>query len=147
MAGYWRIPSITSASRRSGGSSNRNALSGLRGLKRVLDHGRIATITPDGPRGPARNAAMGPVALAHLSGKPIVPVAWATDRFWRAPGWDGMRIPKPLSRGVLVIGEPIRAPETGDRSAMDEHRQMLEKAMNDTARTADRLAGATDVAA
>ncbi|MEK9936457.1 MAG: DUF374 domain-containing protein, partial [Rhodobiaceae bacterium] len=33
------------------GSSNRNALSGLRGLKRVLDRGRVATITPDGPRG------------------------------------------------------------------------------------------------
>ena len=61
------------------GSSNRNALSGLRGLKRVLDKGRVATITPDGPRGPARAAAMGPVALAHLSGKPILPVAWSTD--------------------------------------------------------------------
>jgi lysophospholipid acyltransferase (LPLAT)-like uncharacterized protein len=126
------------------GSSNRNALSGLRGLKRVLDRGRIATITPDGPRGPARMAAMGPVALAHLSGKPIVPVAWATDRCWRAPGWDGMRIPKPLSRGVLVIGDPIDAPENGDRDTMETLRQHLEAAMNDTARTADRLAGLPD---
>ena len=126
------------------GSSNRNALSGLRGLKRVLDQGRVATITPDGPRGPARVAAMGPAALAHLSGKPIVPVAWSTDRFWRAPGWDGMRIPKPLSRGILVVGQPIMAPQDGDRDAMEAHRQMLEAAMNDTARTADRLAGAPD---
>ena len=126
------------------GSSNRNALSGLRGLKRVLDRCRIATITPDGPRGPARMAAMGPVALAHLSGKPIVPVAWATDRCWRAPGWDGMRIPKPLSRGVLVIGDPIDAPENGDRDTMETLRQHLEAAMNDTARTADRLAGLPD---
>ena len=29
------------------GSSNRNAISGLRGLKRVLDRGQIAAITPD----------------------------------------------------------------------------------------------------
>ena len=126
------------------GSSNRSALSGLRGLKRVLDRGCIATITPDGPRGPARNAAMGPVALAHLSGKPIVPVAWATDRFWRAPGWDGMRIPKPLSRGILVVGAPINPPEDGDRDTMEAHRRALEAAMNDTARLADRLAGAPD---
>jgi lysophospholipid acyltransferase (LPLAT)-like uncharacterized protein len=126
------------------GSSNRNALSGLRGLKRVLDRGGITTITPDGPRGPARRAAMGPVALAHLSGKPIVPVAWATDRFWRAPGWDGMRIPKPLSRGVLVVGDPIAPPATGDRSNMEAQLKRLEAAMNDTARTADRLVVAAD---
>ena len=126
------------------GSSNRNALSGLRGLKRVLDRGGITTITPDGPRGPARRAAMGPVALAHLSGKPIVPVAWATDRYWRAPGWDGMRIPKPLSRGVLVVGEPIEPPEAGDRARMETQLKRLETAMNDTAQAADRLVGAVD---
>jgi len=124
------------------GSSNRNALSGLRGLKRVLDRGGITTITPDGPRGPARRAAMGPVALAHLSGKPIVPVAWATDRFWRAPGWDGMRIPKPLSRGVLVVGDPIAPPATGDRASMEAQLKRLEDAMNDTADKADRMVGA-----
>ncbi|MEK9961874.1 MAG: hypothetical protein VXB94_09925, partial [Rhodobiaceae bacterium] len=88
--------------------------------------------------------AMGPTALAHLSGKPIVPVAWATDRFWRAPGWDGMRIPKPLSRGVLVIGDPVDAPENGDRDTMEAHRRDLETAMNDTVRAADRLVGLPD---
>ena len=129
------------------GSSNRNALSGLRGLKRVLDRGRVATITPDGPRGPARRAAMGPVALARLSGKPIVPVAWATDRFWRAPGWDGMRIPKPLSRGVFVVGTPVTTPEAGDREAMEAHRQSLEMAINDTALAAERMIGEADDAA
>jgi lysophospholipid acyltransferase (LPLAT)-like uncharacterized protein len=129
------------------GSSNRNALSGLRGLKRVLDRGRVATITPDGPRGPARTAAMGPTALAHLSGKPVVPVAWASDRFWRAPGWDGMRIPKPLSRGVLVIGDPVNAPENGDRDTLEAHRRQLEAAMNDTVQAADRLADLSGSAA
>ena len=82
------------------GSSNRNAMSGLRGLKRVLDVGKVAAITPDGPAGPARVAATGPVALANLTGKPIIPVAWSVDRFWRAPGWDAMLIPKPFCRGI-----------------------------------------------
>ena len=35
------------------GSSNRNPLSGLRGLKRILDLGDSVAITPDGPRGPS----------------------------------------------------------------------------------------------
>ena len=126
------------------GSSNRNALSGLRGLKRVLDRGRVVTITPDGPRGPARRAAMGPVSLSRLSGKPIIPVAWSVDRFWRAPGWDGMRIPKPLSRGVLVVGPPINPPESHDREVMEAQRRTLETIMNDTLQRADMITGAPD---
>jgi lysophospholipid acyltransferase (LPLAT)-like uncharacterized protein len=90
---------------------------------------------------------MGPTALAHLSGKPVVPVAWASDRFWRAPGWDGMRIPKPLSRGVLVIGDPVNAPENGDRDTLEAHRRQLEAAMNDTVQAADRLADLSGSAA
>ena len=53
------------------GSSNRNPLSGLRGLKRVLDLGESVAITPDGPRGPARKSALGPVAIAQNG--------WKTD--------------------------------------------------------------------
>ena len=121
------------------GSSNRNALSGLRGMKRILDQGRVATVTPDGPRGPARVAAMGPVALSHLAGKPILPVAWSASRIWRAPGWDGMMIPKPFSRGLFVIGEPIAPPASGDRNVLESHRAELEKAMNALSDKADSL--------
>ena len=123
------------------GSSNRNALSGLRGMKRILDAGRVATVTPDGPRGPARSAAVGPVALSQMAGKPIIPVAWSADRYWRAPGWDGMMIPKPLSRGVFVIGDPVAPPPSRDRDVLEAHRVMLQDAMNDVTARADRLSG------
>ena len=120
------------------GSSNRNAISGLRGLKRVLDRGQIATITPDGPRGPARKLAVGPVALAAMAGKPVVPICWAVDRYWRAPGWDGTIIPKPFARGRFIWGDPIEVPK-GDRDAMETSRLKIEAAMNDLADRADRL--------
>ena len=126
------------------GSSNRNALSGLRGMKRILDAGRIATVTPDGPRGPARIAAVGPVALAQMAGKPVVPVAWSVDRYWRAPGWDGMMIPKPLSRGICVIGDPIDPPPSRDRDVLEAHRVALEQTMNDITARADRVSGAAE---
>ena len=122
------------------GSSNRNAMSGLRGLKRVLDAGKVAAITPDGPRGPARVAATGPVALASLTGKPIIPVAWSVDRFWRAPGWDCMVIPKPFCRGIMIWGEALTpdgrtfgSRKNGDESArdrMETQRKKLEVALN-----------------
>jgi lysophospholipid acyltransferase (LPLAT)-like uncharacterized protein len=124
------------------GSSNRNALSGLRGMKRILDQRRVAAVTPDGPRGPARIAAVGPVALAQMAGKPIIPVAWSVDRCWRAPGWDGMMIPKPLSRGVFVIGDPIAPPPSRDRDVLESHREALQQAMNDVTARADQLSGA-----
>ena len=121
------------------GSSNRNALSGLRGMKRILDAGQVATVTPDGPRGPARVAAIGPVALSRLAGKPILPVAWSASRFWRAPGWDGMMIPKPFSSGVFVVGELIAAPTSGDRQDLEAHRAKLQEAMNAVSDKADAL--------
>jgi lysophospholipid acyltransferase (LPLAT)-like uncharacterized protein len=108
-------------------------------MKRILDSGRVATVTPDGPRGPARVAAMGPVALSHLAGKPILPVAWSANRFWRTPGWDGLMIPKPFSRGLFVVGEMIPPPEAGDRNKLEAHLAALEEAMNTVSDKADAL--------
>ena len=129
------------------GSSNRNAMSGLRGLKRVLDAGKVAAITPDGPRGPARVAATGPVALANLTGKPIIPVAWSVDRFWRAPGWDCMIIPKPFCRGIMIWGEALtpdgrtfgnrKNSDESTRDRMESQRKKLEVALNGVTDRAD----------
>ena len=129
------------------GSSNRNAVSGLRGLKRILDAGKVAAITPDGPRGPARICATGPVALANLAEKPIVPVAWAVDRFWRAPGWDGMIIPKPFCRGVMIWGETFlpeitaygrrKIGSNSNKDKMESQRKSLQATLNDVTDRAD----------
>ena len=122
------------------GSSNRSAMTGLRGLKRVLEAGDVAAITPDGPRGPARISATGPAALANLTKKRIIPVAWSVDRFWRAPGWDGMIIPKPFCRGVMIWGEALSpgleastSQKNGNKSNRDKiesQRRELEVALN-----------------
>ena len=120
------------------GSSNRNPLSGLRGLKRVLDKGDSVAITPDGPRGPARKCALGPVAIAQLAGKPIVPMCWAVDRYWRASGWDRLIIPKPFARGRFIIGEPIYL-EDISKEKFENARQQLEGALNAQADAIDQM--------
>jgi len=125
------------------GSSSRNAVSGLRELKRVLDAGRAVGITPDGPRGPARVVATGAVALAQLTGKPIVPAAWGTNRYKRAGGWDRMVVPRPFSRGVFVVGEPITPPANRDRKTLETHCAALQAALNAVTDKADELAGGT----
>ncbi len=119
------------------GSSNRNPLSGLRGLKRVLDGGDSVAITPDGPRGPARKMAVGPVAIAAMAGKPIVPMCWTVDRYWRATGWDRLIIPKPFARGDFIVGEPIYI-KKGDKDSLEEARKQVEVALNEQADAIDR---------
>lgn len=120
------------------GSSNRNALSGLRGLKRVLDNCGSVAITPDGPRGPARQCALGPVAIAKMAGKPIVPMCWAVDRYWRATGWDRLIIPKPFARGTFIIGDPIHL-DGYNKGQLETARQLLEDRLNEQADAMDQL--------
>ena len=90
------------------GSSNNKALSSLRQLAKELKDGRNVGITPDGPRGPARTLAMGPVALAHMSDIEIIPVVFAANKQWLLKSWDKTRIPKPFSKAIILWGEPIR---------------------------------------
>ena len=56
------------------------------------------TITPDGPRGPRRRLAQGPVYLASKLGIPVVPMGFGYDRPWRFNSWDRFAIPRPFSR-------------------------------------------------
>ena len=120
------------------GSSNRNPLSGLRGLKRILDLGDSVAITPDGPRGPARKSALGPVAIAQMAGKPIVPMCWSVDRYWRGTGWDRLIIPKPFARGRFIIGDPIYLDDIS-KDQLETARQQLEDALNAQADAVDQL--------
>lgn len=122
------------------GSSNRQATSGLRQLSRHLKDGQPCVITPDGPRGPARQMAAGPVAMAQLTGAPIVPVVWATKRGWRASSWDRLRIPKPFGRGIVIWGEPIELGSTRTKSEQASARQLLADRLNQLASEADQMA-------
>jgi lysophospholipid acyltransferase (LPLAT)-like uncharacterized protein len=63
-----------------------------------------------GLRPPRRVAAAGVARLAGLSGVAVLPcaahVGWAVG----LRSWDGMRLPLPFGRGVLVCGAPVRVP-------------------------------------
>lgn len=120
------------------GSSNRNALSGLRQMAQQVKSGHPAVITPDGPRGPARILSAGPVGLSQLTGAPIIPVAWSAQRCWTLSSWDRMRIPKPFSSGLIVFGEPIRLEAAQDKAERDEQRQTVEARLTELTMDTDR---------
>ena len=119
------------------GSSNRQALSGMRELMREMKKGRVAAISPDGPRGPARRLAGGAVALAQMTGQPILPCVWTTDRCWRINSWDKMRIPKPFSLGEIIWGEPIYLPKKSTKEEQEAARQHIETILTDLTERCD----------
>lgn len=101
------------------GSSSTGGVAGMQELVRVINGGTHVAITPDGPRGPARHAAAGAAALAGLTGAKILPCGAATSRFIKLKNsWDGMRIPLPFGRLVLVCGVPVAVPREEWRAAL-----------------------------
>src|SRR5262245_17465674 len=111
------------------GSSSRGGAEALRLLARSLRQGHDAVVVPDGPRGPRETVKPGLVALARLSGAPIVPIALGASRSWRLRSWDEFAIPKPFARCVVRFGEPIRVPATADRATQEAARKEIESAL------------------
>jgi len=95
------------------GSSTRGGAAGLRGLVAALRGGADAGLTPDGPRGPRRQAAPGAAMLAALSGAKILPCAAATRFAIQFNSWDRMRFPLPFGSGKLVCGPVLAVPRHG----------------------------------
>jgi lysophospholipid acyltransferase (LPLAT)-like uncharacterized protein len=119
------------------GSSSRGGAAAAREMVEILRAGRDVGITPDGPRGPAREAKVGAVKVAQLSGMPIVPIANALSRKLEiARSWDRLQVPLPFGRAVVVYGEPLRVDETDDLEAKAAE---LKAALDALTQEADRL--------
>lgn len=99
-------------------STSRGGAAGLLMLMRLLRSGAFVGITPDGPRGPRRQAAPGVAQLAAMSSKPVLPVAGRVSRGVALRSWDRMVVPLPFGRGVLVVGAPILVPRDGAEAGL-----------------------------
>jgi len=111
------------------GSSSRGGADAVRSLARAIQAGREVVVVPDGPRGPREVLKPGVIALARLSGAPIVPVAVGASREWRVHSWDEFRIPQPFARCVVRFGEPIHVGRAADRAGEEAARKEVEAAL------------------
>ncbi len=71
----------------------------------------------------------GVIALARLTGVPIVPMAVGASREWRLRSWDEFRIPRPFARCVVRFGEPIHVPRVAARGHEEAARKDVEAAL------------------
>jgi lysophospholipid acyltransferase (LPLAT)-like uncharacterized protein len=113
------------------GSSSHGGSDALRALARALRAGREVVVVPDGPRGPREVLKPGVIALARLTGAPIVPMAVGASREWRVRSWDEFRIPRPFARCVMRFGEAIYVSRAADRTGEEAARKEVEAALRD----------------
>lgn len=120
------------------GSSSRGGAAGLRALAGALSSGEDVALVPDGPRGPRCRLQPGAVALAALTGAPIVPLAYGARPAHRLSTWDEMLVPVPFGRCALVVGTPMTIARHADR---ERARTDVERALSEVTAAADRLVG------
>jgi 3-deoxy-D-manno-octulosonic-acid transferase len=123
---------------------NRGGATAMRESLRALTSGATVAMTADVPPGPARRAGVGIATLAAKSGRPVVPFAIATSHFLALPTWSAFTINLPFSTLAIVIGDPVRVPETEDAGQLEAGRAAIERALAEVTARAYALAGATD---
>ena len=115
------------------GSSSRRGPQALLELTGWAKRGWDLAITPDGPRGPCYRAQEGVIALAQLTGVPIVPVSYHLGWKIRLRSWDRFQIPLPFSRCEMAFEKPIRVPREASPAEREQFRLQLEQVLKNMA--------------
>jgi lysophospholipid acyltransferase (LPLAT)-like uncharacterized protein len=103
------------------GSSSRRGAQALLELTTWTERAHSIAITPDGPRGPRYVVQDGILALAQVSGLPILPVSAVVRWKFCLKSWDRFQVPLPFTRCEIRVGRPVKVP----REATDEERLAL----------------------
>ena len=73
-----------------------------------------------------------------------MPLAIATNRFLALGTWSAFTINLPFSTLAIVVGDPVRVPETNDAGAIERGRAAIESALAAVTERAYALAGGRD---
>ena len=111
------------------GSSSRRGPQALLELTSRAQMGYDLAVTPDGPKGPRYVVQEGVIALAQITGLPIVPVTCNTRLKFCLKTWDGFQIPIPFSKCEVILNQPILVPREADEAKREERRRELETSL------------------
>jgi len=90
------------------GSSTRTGAHALREMYQLIAKDGVSPVTTsDGPTGPIFKFKPGAVMLSRMTGAAMLPLACAADRAWYLSSWDRFMLPKPFTRIVVAVGEPV----------------------------------------
>jgi lysophospholipid acyltransferase (LPLAT)-like uncharacterized protein len=102
------------------GSTTRGGSRALLAMIHELEQGVPVAVTPDGPKGPAREFQAGALIAAQRAGVPVIAMAVHADRAWRLKSWDTFMIPKFFARVTFAYGDPTMVGGSSPREAAAE---------------------------
>ena len=79
-----------------------------RKMLKSLENGSSVGIALDGPRGPRHQVSEGPIQIARISNKMILPVVIGFKKKWALNTWDKFIIPKIFNTINIYWGKPIK---------------------------------------
>lgn len=104
---------------------------GFLDMKAALEEGACVSMTADISNLAARRAGKGIISLARVSGRPIIPLAYATSRRIDVTSWDRSTINLPFSRAVCAVGTPVEVAADADAASIEDKRRELEGSLNE----------------
>ncbi len=128
------------------GSSTRGGVRALLGMHTVIEDGRTAAFTIDGPKGPRYVAKPGPVLLARNTQTPLVAFHLAVQNAWVVNSWDRLMIPKPFSRVALHISRMIIVPKDASHEDLSRYHAEMQAALDRVRIAAEERFGQDSIA-
>jgi hypothetical protein len=123
------------------GSSSRGSHRAMAEMIRCLRRGTDVAFTMDGPRGPRYVAKTGALLLAAKTGNPVMPFNITPRAKWVLSSWDHFQIPKPFTRALVSIGEPIYVPKDATEAERDEVQRKIQQSLDDLRNRGDSYWG------
>jgi lysophospholipid acyltransferase (LPLAT)-like uncharacterized protein len=108
----------------------KGAVAGFRAMNTSLAAGRTVGVTADFLRHSRRKASPGIVALARVSGRPIVATAVVSRYRYEMSSWDRITISLPFGHIACVFSQPITVPANADDALLEAKRLEVENALN-----------------
>lgn len=107
------------------GSSGQEGRRAANEAAALVGKGWSTTISPDGPKGPARVLKKGVLHMALQSGAPVVPLAISSSRYIRWRSWDSKRFPLPFSEITVRVQQKIYVTRQNFDSAAEHITSLL----------------------
>ena len=119
------------------GSSNKNSLRSLLEMIKAMRVGKSGGFAVDGPKGPIYEVKQGIIYSAQKTGTLVVPCgAYCSSKWIFKKAWDKFEIPKPFSKLIYIIGEPMVIPDNAD---VDEWCKIVESKIKELEKEAEEI--------
>jgi lysophospholipid acyltransferase (LPLAT)-like uncharacterized protein len=119
------------------GSSTRGGKKAFYKMVSLLKSGRNGVVIPDGPNGPRHQIKNGVMFMALQANVPIIPFTFSAKSAIVFRSWDRFVMPKPFTKILIKIGEPIRLPKNVSDKELIKIKQNIESEMIKQEQSAD----------